>query len=72
MDVSTNLPFASDAVARRILNYTQVAYPIILLFVYLTAFTVRSISTARNDNDTPEPELLGQVDCFTKGSWEAH
>ena len=62
---SSNLPFASDAVARRILTYVQIAYPIILLFVYLIAFTISSISTARNDNDTPEPELFGSVDGVT-------
>ena len=60
--VSSSLPWASDALARRVLSYTQVAYPIVLLFVYLIAFTVRSIATARNDNDTPETEQLGQVD----------
>ncbi len=29
----------------------QVAYPLTLLLVYLVSFTVRSITTARNDND---------------------
>ena len=37
----------------------QIANPILLLFVYLISFTVRSIATARNDNDTSEqvPQL---------------
>jgi len=53
------LPFADDVIAQRILSYVHVAYPILLLFVYLIAFTARSIATARNDNDAPETEQLG-------------
>lgn len=38
----------------------QVAYPLVLLFVYLICFTVRSIATARNDNDiNQQPQQLG-------------
>ena len=62
MNVNHSLPWASDAVAQGVLTYTQIAYPIILLLVYLVTFTVRSITTARNDNDTTnQPEQLGQV-----------
>jgi hypothetical protein len=42
------------------LTYIQIAYPIILLFVYLITFTIRSIVTARSDIDSlPHPEQLG-------------
>ena len=51
--------YANDKVAQRILTIVQIAYPIVLLFVYLIAFTIRSITVARNDNNVPEPELLG-------------
>ena len=61
MDALLNLPFASDAVAQGILTYFQIIYPILLLFLYVVAFTVRSIATARNDNVQIEPEQLGQV-----------
>ena len=62
MDAYWSLPWASDAIAQGVLIYTQIAYPIILLFVYLIAFTVRSVATARNDNDTSQqPEQLGYV-----------
>ena len=62
MNVNHSLPWASDAVAQGVLTYTQIAYPIILLLIYLITFTVRSITTARNDNDTTnQPEQLGQV-----------
>ena len=37
---------------QRFLWILQIAYPIVLLFVYLISFTIRSIATARNDNDT--------------------
>ena len=71
MDAYWSLPWASDAIAQGVLIYTQIAYPIILLFVYLIAFTVRSVATARNDNDTSQqPEQLGyvsQLSLFAQG-----
>lgn len=44
---------------QRLLSILQIAYPIVLLFVYLISFTVRSITTASNDNDTSKqaPQL---------------
>ncbi len=64
MDSSSgvNLPWANHAMAQKILTYVQIAYPILLLFVYLIAFTVRSIVTSSSrdeSNDTSEPEQLG-------------
>lgn len=62
MTESARIPWASNAVAQGLLTYLHIAYPIILLFVYLFAFTARSIATARNDNDAEtQPEQLGQV-----------
>jgi hypothetical protein len=39
----------------------QIAYPLVVLFVYLVSFTTRSIATARNDNDesTQQTTQLG-------------
>lgn len=42
------------------LQIVQIACPLILLFVYLIAFTIRSITSARNDNDIDQkPQQLG-------------
>lgn len=42
------------------LRYTQIAYPIVLLLLYLVAFTVRSVLTASKEEDAVhEPEQLG-------------
>jgi hypothetical protein len=42
------------------LDVLQIAYPLVLLFVYLLAFTIRSIGAARNDNDLSHgPQQLG-------------
>jgi hypothetical protein len=55
-----SLPWVSDPRAQALLTYLQIAYPIALLIIFLTAFTVRSIVTARNDNDdTPQSDQLG-------------
>lgn len=52
--------WVSNPTASRILNYLQIAYPIVLLVLYLTTFTVRSVVTARSDHDThQQPEQLG-------------
>lgn len=55
--------FVSDPVAQGLLDYVQIAYPLILLFLYLVAFTVRSIATARTDADADgaqqQPKQLG-------------
>lgn len=55
------LPWVSNPVAQEILAYTQVAYPIILLLIYIIVFTVRSIVTARSDDNaqTTTSEQLG-------------
>jgi ATP-binding cassette, subfamily B, vacuolar membrane transporter HMT1/ACLQ len=55
------LPWVSNPVAQNILTYTQIAYPIILLPLYIITFTIRSIVTARNDNANtkPQAEQLG-------------
>lgn len=55
-----SLPWVSDPRAQGLLNYLQIAYPIALILIFITAFTVRSIVTARNDNDdTPQSTQLG-------------
>ncbi|KAK4552888.1 ATP-binding cassette-type vacuolar membrane transporter Hmt1 [Recurvomyces mirabilis] len=56
-----SLPWVSNPVAQNILTYLQIAYPIIVLFLYIITFTIWSIATARNDNDdtTQQPEQLG-------------
>lgn len=42
------------------LQILEIATPGLLLFIYLIAFTVRSIAIARNDNDIDqEPQQLG-------------
>ena len=43
------LPWVSNPVAQAILRRLQVAYPIILLGLYLVAFTTHSIWTARRE-----------------------
>ncbi|KAK5165914.1 ATP-binding cassette-type vacuolar membrane transporter Hmt1 [Saxophila tyrrhenica] len=44
----------------KFLQVQQIAYPLVVLFLYLIAFTVRSITFARNDNDfTHESQQLG-------------
>ncbi|EME82738.1 ABC transporter, ABC-B family, HMT-ATM type [Pseudocercospora fijiensis CIRAD86] len=53
-------PWVSNPVAQALLNYVQIAYPIVLLITYLVTFTVHSIASARNDNDQPHhAEQLG-------------
>lgn len=55
-----SLPWVSDPRAQGLLTYLQIAYPIALLIIFITAFTVRSIVTSRNDNDdTPQSDQLG-------------
>jgi hypothetical protein len=55
-----SLPWVSDPRAQALLTYLQIAYPIALLIIFIVAFTVRSILTARNDNDdTPQSDQLG-------------
>jgi hypothetical protein len=52
--------WVSTPVAQRVLSYLQIAYPIILLFLYLIAFTVRSVVTAGKEEPAiQEPEQLG-------------
>lgn len=54
------LPWVSNPVAQSVLTYTQIAYPILLILLYIITFTTRSIVTAPNDNaTTKEPEQLG-------------
>ncbi|KAK5107300.1 hypothetical protein LTR62_001393 [Meristemomyces frigidus] len=45
-----SLPWVSNPIAQQILTYLQIAYPIIVLFLYITTFTIWSIVTASNDN----------------------
>lgn len=55
-----SLPWVSDPRAQGLLTYLQIIYPIALLIIFVTAFTVRSIVTSRNDNDdTPQSDQLG-------------
>ncbi|KAK4504400.1 hypothetical protein PRZ48_005316 [Zasmidium cellare] len=54
------LPWVSNPTAQAIQGRLQIAYPIVLLLVYLVAFTVRSITTARSDNEIDQqPGQLG-------------
>lgn len=54
------LPWVSNPVAQDILTYVQIAYPIVLICIYIITFTIRSITTARNDDhENLEPEQLG-------------
>lgn len=54
------LPWVSNPVAQRVLRYSQIAYPIVLLLLYLVTFTVRSVLTASEEEDAVhEPEQLG-------------
>lgn len=54
------LPWVSNPVAQRVLRYTQVAYPIVLLLLYLVTFTIRSVLNASKDEEAiHEPEQLG-------------
>lgn len=53
-------PWVSEPLAQHLLAYVQVIYPILLLALYLIAFTVRSVVTASNDNDAgSQPQQLG-------------
>jgi hypothetical protein len=55
-----NQHWVSEPVAQRVLSYLQIAYPIVLLILYLVAFTVRSIVTAGKEEPVvPETEQLG-------------
>lgn len=58
---NSSLPWVSDPVAQGVQTTVHVVYPILLLFLYLIAFTVRSIRTARNDNDNDPPPQLGPL-----------
>lgn len=59
-DHALPLPWVSNPVAQRVLRYSQVAYPIVLLLVYLITFTIRSVLTASKDEEAVhEPEQLG-------------
>ncbi|QIW98414.1 hypothetical protein AMS68_003932 [Peltaster fructicola] len=49
---ATSSPWVANATAQSVLAYTQVTYPIVLLLVFIAAFTVRSILAVRKDNDT--------------------
>nr|POE62909.1 hypothetical protein CFP56_03812 [Quercus suber] len=54
-------PWVSNPVAQNILADVQIAYPLVLIFLYLIAFTVRSVRGAHHDRDTGprEPQQLG-------------
>lgn len=53
-------PWVSDPVAQKILRVLHVAYPIILIILFLGVFTIRSIVTASTDNEfTKDPQQLG-------------
>jgi len=65
-DPAARRPWLSRPVAQRVLTYGQIAYPIVVLLLYLIAFTVHSITTARRDPDPDSdpaaltrPEQLG-------------
>lgn len=54
-------PWVSNPVAQNILADFQIAYPLVLIFLYLIAFTVRSVRNARDDTELApqEPQQLG-------------
>lgn len=54
-------PWVSNRTAQNILRVLHFAYPLIILFFFLTTFTVRSILTAGNDNtdENPAAEPVG-------------
>ncbi|SMR41419.1 unnamed protein product [Zymoseptoria tritici ST99CH_1A5] len=55
-----NQQWVSNPVAQRVLSYLQIAYPIILLILYLLAFTARSIVAAGKEEPVvQESEQLG-------------
>lgn len=55
-----SLPWVSDPRAQGLLTYLQIIYPIALILLFVAVFTIRSIVTARNDNDdTPHSDQLG-------------
>ena len=58
---NSSLPWVSDPVAQGVQTTVHIVYPILLLCLYLTAFTARSIYTARNDNDTQPPPTIGPL-----------
>lgn len=59
-DHALPLPWVSNPVAQGVLRYTQIAYPIVLLLLYLITFTIRSVLTANKDEHAVhEPEQLG-------------
>lgn len=55
---NSSLPWVSDPVAQGVQTTIHILYPILLIVLYLTAFAVRSIATARSDPDSqPVPQL---------------
>ncbi|KAK6425382.1 ATP-binding cassette-type vacuolar membrane transporter Hmt1, partial [Oleoguttula sp. CCFEE 5521] len=57
---TASLPWSADPRAQRLLTQLQIAYPIVLLVLFIAAFTIQSILTARNDNDdTIQSDQLG-------------
>ena len=55
-----SLPWVDNRIAQTVLADLQVAYPIVLLLLYIIAFSIRSIATARSDDDSsPQPEQYG-------------
>ena len=51
MDVNPAITKSVAPAVQLFFSIVQIAYPLVVLFVYLIAFTIRSISTASNDND---------------------
>lgn len=54
---NSSLPWVSDPVAQGVQTTVHVLYPILLLVIYLTTFTARSIYTAHNDSPSPPPAM---------------
>ncbi|KYG43884.1 hypothetical protein M433DRAFT_5938 [Acidomyces richmondensis BFW] len=54
-------PWVSRPIAQRVLTYGQIAYPIVILLLYLITFTIHSIASAGRDREPvsrPRPERL--------------
>ena len=57
---NSSLPWVSDPIAQGVQTYTQIAYPILILLLYLFTFVIRSVATARNGNEhEPQDQQLG-------------
>lgn len=55
------LPWVSNRTAQQLKNYLQVSYPIVLLVLFVAAFTARSIITSSNNDNDDKTKQVPQV-----------